>query len=81
MLTLYRLHEYESHLRDWKVVKNVRKSEWDYIIPRVSERQKVGKPTVVRVHNIEIQPSRVKKEKGRRERQVTTYHRFAIGES
>lgn len=75
------MHEYEAHLRDWRVVKNVRKHEWDYIIPRFNERQREKKGTKVRVHDIEIPLARIKKESSRRERQVTTFDRYFSGGS
>lgn len=62
------------------MVKNVRKSEWDYIIPRFNERQQEEKDTKVRVHDVEIPLARIKKESSRRERQMTTFDRYTLGQ-
>ncbi|CAI6340756.1 unnamed protein product [Periconia digitata] len=71
-------HEYAAHLREWGVTKNVRKHEWDYIIPRYNERMKENKNTVVRVHGVEISQKRIKKEEKRSQRQLTTFERLRM---
>ncbi|KAH6862579.1 hypothetical protein B0T12DRAFT_100025 [Alternaria alternata] len=70
--------QYERSLKRWRVCKNVRKEEWDFILSRMNQRQR---PTTVKVRGITIPQSRLERQKLRHRESTLDHYKSKLNPS
>ncbi|KAB2101870.1 hypothetical protein AG0111_0g9723 [Alternaria gaisen] len=70
--------QYERSLKRWRVSKNVRKEEWDFIFSRMNQRQR---PTTVKVRGITIPQSRLERQKLRHRESTLDHYKSKLNPS
>lgn len=60
--------------KEWKVTKNVREEEWNFIFSRMDERETLGKLSAVKVRGASISEAKLQKQRSKQRQSIYDRH-------